>query len=342
MKRTTLKDIAKALNTTIATVSRALHDNPEISSEMKNRVREVANLYNYKPNSTALSLKFQKSHTFGVIFPTLAHYYLTQILSGLLQEATKNGYKLIIAESNYDPKKELNLIQEFYEQNVDGVIILPSRKLNMMKEKLEQQIRDDIPFLVMDRVIYLENKKLPCISSNDYVGTKEGINHLINQGYQKIAHIKGVDTSSISNIRHKTYLEILTKNKMELRDEWTVSCKIFTREEGEDLAKQLMSLENKPDAIFCINDHIAVGVIRGLLKLGYKIPEEVGVLGFSNSDISEVCTPQLSTIHQPGIEIGKKGIKLILSNINQKKDISNVNIVLKTKLIQRESTLKTN
>lgn len=338
MKRTTLKDIAKALNTTIATVSRALHDNPEISSEMKNRVREVAKLYNYKPNSTALSLKFQKSYTFGVIFPTLTHYYLTQILSGLLQEATKNGFKLIIAESNYDPKKELKLIQEFYEQNVDGIIILPSRKLNMMKEKLEQQIRDDIPFVVVDRVLYLENKKLPCISTNDYVGTKEGINHLINQGYKKIAHIKGLNTSSISNIRHDTYLKILSKNKMEIRDEWTLSCQFFTKEEGEDLAIQLMSLKNKPDAIFCINDHIAVGVLRGLQKLGYKIPEDVGVLGFSNSDISTVCTPQLSTIHQPGMEIGKKGIKLILSNINQKKDISDVNIVLKTRLIQREST----
>nr|WP_320118634.1 LacI family DNA-binding transcriptional regulator [uncultured Marinifilum sp.] len=158
MKRTTLKDIAKALNTTIATVSRALHDNPEISTEMKNRVREVANLYDYKPNSTALSLKFQRSYSFGVIFPTLTHYYLTQILSGLLQEATKNGYKLIIAESNYDPDKELELIQEFYELNVDGVLILPSRSLNTKKDKLEQIIRNDVPFLLIDRMVYFDKK----------------------------------------------------------------------------------------------------------------------------------------------------------------------------------------
>ena len=338
MKRTTLKDIAKALNTTIATVSRALHDNPEISSEMKNRVKEVAKLYNYKPNSTALSLKFQKTYTFGVIFPTLMNQYMTQMLSGLLQEASKNGYKLIIAESNYDPEKELELIQEFYEYDVDGVLILPSRKLNMMKEKLESQIRDDIPFLVIDRVIYLENKQIPFISSDDYVGTKEGITHLIEQGYQKIAHIKGLDSSSISNVRHQTYLEILKKNKMEINQEWIISCEDFTKKEGEDLAIQLMSLDHKPDAIFCIDDHVAVGVIRGLQKLGVKIPQEVGVLGFSNADISEVCTPQLSTIYQPGVEIGKKGIQLILSNINKNKDISKTNIVLKTKLIIRETT----
>lgn len=342
MKKTTLKDIAKALNTTIATVSRALHDNPEISNKMKNRVREVAKLYNYKPNSTALSLKFQKSYTLGVIFPKLTHYYFSEIITGLLQEATKNGYKLIIAESKYKPEKELNLIQEFYELNVDGVIILPSRKLDLMRKRLEEQICNDIPFLFIDRVIDLKTKKVPFISSDDYIGTKEGINHLIKQGYKKIAHLKGLDTSSVSNLRYQAYLDILEKNKMDIKKEWIISCQKFTIKEGEVLVKQIMALEEKPDAIFCINDHIAIGVIRGLLKLGYKIPEEVGVLGFSNSDISEVCTPQLSTIHQPGIEIGKKGIRLILSNINQKKDISDVNIVLKTKLIQRESTLKTN
>ncbi|NOU60373.1 substrate-binding domain-containing protein [Marinifilum caeruleilacunae] len=338
MKRTTLKDIAKALNTTIATVSRALHDNPEISDEMKNRVREVAKLYDYKPNSTALSLKFQKSYTFGVIFFTLNQYFTTQILSGLLQEATKNGYKLIVAESNYDPKKELELIQEFYELNVDGILILPSRKLNTKRFELENIIRDDVPFVIIDRTIYFEKKKIPFITSDDYVGTREGISHLIKKGYKRFAQIKGLDSSSISNIRYQAFLETLTRHKLEIDHRKIISCQEFTKEEGEELANQLMSLEDKPDVIFCISDMVAVGVLHALRKKGYRVPEDVAVLGFSNSNICEVCTPQLSTIHQPGVEMGKKSIKLILSNIKQKKDISDVKIVMKTKLIEREST----
>nr|WP_320118633.1 substrate-binding domain-containing protein [uncultured Marinifilum sp.] len=186
---------------------------------------------------------------------------------------------------------------------------------------------------------YISIKRhLPFISSDDYIGTKEGITHLIKQGYKKLAHIKGLDSSSVSNVRYQAFLETLTKHKLEIDPKKVISCVKFTIEEGAEIAKQLMNMDNKPDAIFCINDHVAIGVLKGLKNLGYKVPEDVAVLGFSNSDISEVCTPQLSTIHQPGIEIGKQSIKLILSNINNQKDISNTKIVLKTKLIKREST----
>lgn len=338
MSRTTLKDIAKALNTTIATVSRALHDHPEIGKEMKERVRDVAKLYNYKPNSTALSLKFQKSYRLGVIFPRLTHYYVTQIVSGMLSEAGKNGYKMLIAESNYEPKKELDYIQEFYELDVDAILILPSRKLNQHKLKLENLIHKDIPFLILDRLIYFDNIKTPLISSNDYVGTQEGIKHLLDQQYSKIAHLRGLHTSSLANIRHQAYCDALISENRLCDENWTMTCKKFTIEEGEELACKLMALPNPPDAIFCINDIIAVGVLRGLRKLGKKVPEEIGVLGFSNSDLAEVSSPTLSSINQPGLRIGKKSIQLVLSNIVDKKDISKKNVVLKTKLIIREST----
>jgi len=338
MKKTTLKDIARALNTSIATVSRALYNSDEISEKMKNRVREVAQLYNYKPNSTALSLKFHKSYALGVILPRLSHYYFSEVLSGLLQEATRNGYKLIIAESKYNVNKELEYIQEFYEMNVDGIFILPSRKLSIKKTRLEQQIRDDVPFLFIDRRIDLDKKEIPFITSDDYVGTREGIEHLIEQGYHNIAHLKGLETSSIANIRHQAYMDTLIKNKLEINNNLIISCKYFTIEEGELLACRLMNAKEIPDAFFCINDHIAIGVLKALKKLGYRVPQDVGVLGFSDSDISAVCTPLLSTIHQPGREIGKKAVLLILSNINGKEVISSKHIVLKTKLIKREST----
>ncbi len=176
MKKVTLKDIAKALNTTIATVSRALHNKPGISDAMKNRVKEAANLYSYKPNTLALSLKFHKSYRIGVIFPKLSHYYVTQILSGMLQESGKNGYKMLIVESNYNPYKEIEYIKEFYELNVDAILILPSRKLELLKDKLENLINYDVPFLIIDRLINLENKKVPSIATDDYGGVK---NHLL-------------------------------------------------------------------------------------------------------------------------------------------------------------------
>lgn len=338
MKRATLKDIAKALNTTIATVSRALHDHPEISDSMKNKVREVAILYKYKPNNTALSLKFQKSYRIGVIFPKLAHYYVTQILSGMLYQAGLAGYNLLIAESNYNPQKELEYIEQFYELNVDAILILPGRRLDLMKDKLEKLIKPSMPFVILDRLIYFNNLKTPLISSNDYVGTKEGILHLIDQGYKKIAHLRGLNSSTLANVRCDAYTDTLKENNMEINEDWIVTCKKFSFSESEAIAMKLMKLENRPDAIFCISDLVAVGVISGLKKAGVNIPKEVGVLGFSNSDLSIVCSPQLSSIHQPGKTIGKKSIKLVLSQIEEKKDISKKNIVLKTKLIVREST----
>ncbi len=335
-----LKDIAKALNTTIATVSRALHDHPEISEKMKNRVREVAALYNYKPNSTALSLKYQKSHRIGVIFPRLAHYYVTQILSGMLSEAEKAGYKLLIAESNYKPEKELEFIEEFYELNVDAILILPGRKLALKKDRLEKLIRKDIPFLIIDRLIYFDQINTPLISSNDYVGTKEGINHLIEQGYRKIAHMRGLASSDLANIRCKAYMDSLKEHNLEVRDEWIISCHKFTFQEGEQMAMNLMQLAEPPDAIFAISDIVAVGALNGLKKAGYKIPEDVGVLGFSNSDLALVCSPQLSSIHQPGKKIGRRSIQLVLSHIDQQEDISKLNIRAKTRLVIRDSTNK--
>jgi len=342
MKRTTLKDIARELKTTIATVSRALHDSPEISNDMKEKVRHLANIRNYKPNHTALSLKFQRSFTFGVIFPTLSQYYMNKILHGLSDEATKNGYKLIIAESNYKPKNELKLIQEFYELNVDALMILPSRKLNLKKNELETIIKPDIPFLVIDRILYLDKINVPFISSDDYVGAKEGIIHLIEQGYTKIAHVKGLDSSSVSNIRYKAYMDTMQLSNLQIDNKWVVTCKKFTLEEGEEMASYFMSLENKPDAIFCISDILAIGIISGLRKLGYKVPSQVGVLGFSNSDMAQVCYPSLSSIHQPGEEIGKKSIRLILSALTQANDISNKHIIMKTSLVSRESTNRLN
>lgn len=340
MKRVTLKDLAKSLNTTIATVSRALHDHPEISDNMKNRVKEVAALYNYKPNATALSLKFQKSYRFGVIFPRLTHYYLAQILSGMLNQATKAGYKMIIAESSYSPEKEMELIQEFYELDVDAILILPSRKLGSQKDKLEKLIKPDIPFVIIDRLIHFENLKTPLISSNDYIGTKEGIVHLIEQGYKKIAHLRGLSSSTIATVRVNAYLDTLKAHDMEFHKNWMLTCKKFNQNEGEKLAKQLMTMENKPDAIFCVSDNVALGVIRGLRKMGIRVPEDVGVLGFSNSDLAQVSSPSLSSIHQPGRKIGISSIKMVLSQIDDKIDISNEHLIMKTRLVVRESTLR--
>lgn len=338
MKRATLKDLAKALNTTIATVSRALHDHPEISDKMKERVREVARLYDYKPNTTALSLKYQRSHRLGVIFPRLAHYYVTQVITGMLQAASESGYKLLIAESSYKPEKELEYIREFYELNVDGILILPSRKLNLHKEELEKLINPEIPFLVMDRHIEFEKLKVPTMLSNDHIGTREGITHLIEQGYKKIAHLRGLPSSSLANARHDAYRDTLLELGVEYNPEWVVSCHKFTIKEGERLATELMAKETKPDAIFCINDIVAVGALNAVQKLGYKVPDEVGILGFSDSDLAEVTSPTMSSVHQPGVRIGKKSINLILSNVNDGKDISHKNIVMKTRLVKRNST----
>lgn len=342
MKRATLKDLAKALNTSPATVSRALHDHPEISDRMKERVKEVAALFKYKPNSTALSLKFQKTYRLGVIFPRLAHYYVTQILSGMLHQAGKSGYKMLIAESNYNSDKELEYIREFYELDVDAILILPGRSLGVRKEELAQLIRKDIPFLIIDRLIYFDNLKTPTISSNDYVGTCEGIQHLIDQGYRKIAHLRGLTSSMIANTRMNAYIDTLRNNHMELDEDWIITCKKFDRNEGIELAAKLMSLRNKPDAVFCISDNVALGVLSGLKKLGVKVPQDVGVLGFSNSDLSSVSSPSLSSIHQPGRRIGIKSVNMVLDYIERNEDITDRDVVMKTRVVVRESTLRNN
>lgn len=337
MKRTRLKDIAQMLNTSTATVSRALKDSPEISEGMKMRVKEVAQLLDYKPNHTALTLKIRKSYLLGVIFPDLSNMYMSSILVGLLNEAAQKGYKMMIAESNYDLDKELGLIGEFYDLDVDAVMILPSRKLNNERKRLEGVIRRDVPFLVIDRAIDFEEKSYPFISSDDYVGSCEGMNYLISKGYKRIAHLKGVDSSSVAMVRYRAYADVLVENGVEEDSNLVLSCRAFTTAEGRLLCRELMALPNPPDAFFCINDPVAIGVLDELRAMGLKVPEDVGVLGFSNSNLAEVCSPRLSSIHQPGEEVGREAIKLLLSHIEKGVDISEKRIVLKTHLIRRES-----
>jgi LacI family transcriptional regulator len=191
-------------------------------------------------------------------------------------------------------------------------------------------------------MVEFENLKAPIILSNDKIGTRQGIIHLADQGYKKIAHLRGLPSSSLANARNDAYIETLNELKLESHKDWILTCNHFSIPEGEKLTQKLMNLNNPPDAIFCINDIVAIGVLKTLKKLNMKVPEDIGVLGFSNSDLSQVSHPTLSSIHQPGVSIGKKSIRLVLSHINDQKDISNKYLKVKTKLIIRESTLRKN
>lgn len=331
----TIHDIARELNISASTVSRALNNNPRISKETKDRIKAKALEMGYQPNTIASNLRNQKTNTIGIVVPLINRHFFSAFISGVEEVAFASGYNVIISQSNDLLEKEKQIVHSLFSNRVDGLIA----SLSMQTDEFDHYqlfSKKKIPIVFFDRVVpELEAHKI--VVDDFGVGFK-ATEHLIEQGYKRIAHLAGPTVLHTYRDRMNGYRAALEKYNFEI-DENLIIHNRLTRIDGQDAIKQLLALPQPPDAVFCGNDTSALSIIVYLKKIGVRIPEDFGIIGFSDEPFSEVVTPSISTLKQPAFDMGVKAGELLIQEIESKAGLKeHVTITMPTELIQRESS----
>lgn len=337
----TIKDIARELGISPSTVSRALKDHPDISIETKKAVNALADKLNYQPNIVALNLRQKKTNTIGVIIPEIVHFFFSTVISGIEDVAYQAGYNVILCQSNESYQRELTDIKALFNSRVDGMLLSLSRETTNF-DHIESIISKGVPIVFYDRMYNSPTSSKVIV--DDYAGAKEAVQHLIDQGCKKIAHLEAAPNLMISIDRLKGFEDALKENNMEVKPEYIMECHSGTFEEGKKATRKLLALPNPPDAIFANNDPMAMGAMMAIKEKGLKIPQDIAIVGFSNWFFGELLEPSLTTVDQPGFEMGQEAARLLIRHIEMKeKEVSDPiteTKILKTKLVIRNSSLK--
>lgn len=332
-KKITIYDIAKKLNITAATVSRALNNNPNISQATKELVLNMASKMNYEQNKLALALKSGKSNNVGVIVPRIDSNFFGSVIRGIEEELNPHGYHVIICQTNGDENKEIANIDALLNSQVDGILISTSSSETHVFERI---LRKDVPLIFFDRKKTMKN--VSSVTINDYEGGYKATQHLIDSGCKKIAHFSGDTNIEIFKDRFLGYQQALIDNDIEFNDEYVVRTK-SSLEEGKKAIKKLLKLKNPPEAIFSASDFAALGAIQELKAKDIKIPNDFAVIGFANEPFTKFMELSISTIDQFPLEMGRMTAKVFLEQVNNTDKIKiEKKVVLEPELIIRKST----
>ncbi|MFM6924840.1 MAG: LacI family DNA-binding transcriptional regulator [Ferruginibacter sp.] len=336
----TIKDIAKALGLSTSTVSRALRGSHEISSDTKKLVIEYAEQFNYRPNPIALSLKERRSRSIGVVVCEIANNFFSQAINGIESIAYNRGYHVIISQSHESYEREIVNVEHLASRSVDGLLV----SLSAETDKIEhfKKLHDKgFPIVFFDRITdEIETHK---VVADNYTGAYNATQHLIEAGYTKIAHLTSSAHLSISIERLNGYKAALHDNNIPFNEAYIRNCNhggmIFN--ELEDAVKSLVTLKDKPDAIFSAGDRLTISCLRVLKTLGLKVPDDIALVGFSNSSFGELITPGLTTVKQPAAEMGQAATELLIKIIESKRAVTEFEkVILQTELIVRDSSAK--
>ncbi len=332
--RTTIKDIANYLNVSTTTVSRALNDKQDISNQMRQKVLEVAKLLDYKPNTIAISLRKKTTKKLiGVVMPSVNHYFFSTILRGITTSTYGDDYMIIIGESNQDVQREKEIINQFDDHYVAGVIIVPTRNKGS-KDNVEMIRQRQSPLILIDRTF--EDYNGSYIQHDDFKGAYDATSHLIRRGKREIAMLKGGQDCSLSQSRFEGFRTALKDNNLVHNPARVISCTNANKDEGYAAAKTLFSNGTKPDAIFCITDQLAAGALRYAQEHDISVPKQLALVGYSNSEISQSVTPKLTTVSQNGFEMGRLAKEFLVEMCHHPEVIRQK--VFSSELIQRESS----
>lgn len=337
----TIKDIARELGISPSTVSRALKDHPDISPETKKAVNELAEKLNYQPNVVALSLRSSKTNTIGVIIPEIVHFFFSTVISGIEDVAYSAGYNIIITQSNESLTREKSDLKALFNSRVDGMLMSISRE-TIDFEHIDNILSKGMPIVFFDRIYDIPGSSKVIV--DDLTGAKEATHHLIEQGCKRIAHLEGPPNLTISKQRLQGYMDALQEGGLKYDESLVVLCPQGSTEEGKLATEKLLNQKNPPDGIFASNDQAAIGAMQAIKQKGLRIPLDIAVIGFSNWSLSSMMEPPLSSVDQPGFEMGQEAARILIRNIEsmaKKKVQTEPEVkVLKTKLIVRESSLK--
>lgn len=334
-KKATINDLAKELNITASTVSRALNDNPRISDDTKRLVKEAAKRLGYQVNGVASALRSGRTYIVGIIVPTADRNFFSSIVRGMEDVVNKAGYNVMICQSNDSYKSELDNINALVRAQVDGIALsvaketLDYKHLALLKAK-------GIPLVLFDRVA--SEADISTVTIDDYGGAHKATKHLIDQGCKRIATL--VARSQHINIykeRLRGYKDALIQHGIAVNNDYIRITDLMTVDGGVEATKALWELSEKPDAIFCQSDYAAIGAMQFLKQQGYEIPKDVALVGFANTPFTAFLEPSLTTVDQRPIEMGQTVAKLFLEQVETGENIIK-NVTLDADLVVRQSS----
>ncbi len=331
----TLKQLAKELNVSISTVSKALNNSEEIGGETVKRVKELAALYNYRPNKVALSLKQNRTKTIGVIIPDILNRFLAKVLIGIEQEATANGYNIITCVSNEMLEKEISSLQLLANGSVDGFILAISEETQIKNETSHfvKTINQGLPIVMFDRVA--NDVLCDKVIVDDFEATYNGTKSLITEKRKHIAFFSSIDDLSVGKLREKGYLKAVSEENLK-----PYLLKIDKLDDVQQKIYEFLKENNSIDGVISADSSSGVIAINAASKLGIEVPKNLSVIGYSSKAISNHCIPKLTTIRQHAKDIGACAAQLLIKRLqnNEPKDEFSTRII-KTSLVSAGSTL---
>jgi len=336
MENVNIKQLAKALNLSTSTVSRAFRDNSDISKETKDRILSKAKEFNYQPNHYASNLREQRSKTIAVIVPELANNFFSQAIRGIEQVARAKGYHILIYATDDDYEKEVSFIRHLHNGRADGIIMSVSGEAND-HNYLNELSHKRLPLVFFDRVY--EDIVTPRVITNDYDSSFSATQHLIKQGCKKIAYLVINKNLSIGKFRMQGYIDALKKHQIPYDDQLVVDCTNSYTKNNVILKRMLQEL--KPDGVFTSVERLAFATYYACYDLEISVPEQLKVIGFSSLEIAPLLNPSLTTVTQPATQIGTEAVNLLFRMLEHPETVDqSEKIVLNSKLIKRRSTEK--
>ena len=328
----TIKDIARALNVSPSTVSRALKDNPDISRETRDLIHAYAREHNYKPNVLAVNLRSSRSNTIGVIVPQLVHNFFSCVLSGIETAAAKAGYNIIVAQSNESYEQEVKIVHSFLAARVCGVIASLAKNTEQY-DHYQELLNNDIPIVFYDRIC--TELKTERVVVDDYAGSFAAVEYMIQTGCKRIFFYGASPHLEITKNRRNGYLDAMKKYKVPVDDSMIKLCD--NRERAIAITPDLLESDNRPDGFFAINDETAAGILYACKLVGLKVPDEVSICGFTDGAIAQSTDPKLTTVEQHGEEVGKSAFGILTDKLNGHEGKS-TNKIVRTNLVVRGTT----
>ncbi|RRO26157.1 LacI family DNA-binding transcriptional regulator [Flavobacteriaceae bacterium 14752] len=344
-QKPTLKLIAKELDVSVSTVSKALRDSKEIGTETKEKVKAFAKLYNYRPNNIALSLKNRKTQTLGVIIPEIVHHFFTTVISGIESYANENGYNVIVGLSNESFKKEVINLDTLANGSIDGFILSVAKETLSKGDyhHLHETIDQGIPIVMFDRVI--DDIDCDKVIVDDIITSQRAVQKLIDNGCQNIGIISTKDYVSVGKLRTEGYLKALEANQKKVNLSYILKIhdEFSSDDNLEALEEQIFDYLSKNkdlDAIFAVNELYAVTAMKVARKLDLDIPHDMQVIGFTDGVLSKHAFPPLTTVSQNGFEMGRTAAQLLINRLEKdREEIEHFEtVVVNTNIIERETT----
>ena len=332
-----MKDIARELGISVATVSRALKDSPRISEERRKAIQAYAREHNFYPNAIGEALRHSRvmpQKIIGVIVPEFTHYYFSSILTGIEEAAFARGYNIMVTQSGEQYEREVRICEIYHRYKVCGVIVSQAKDTRNY-DHYQKLLDAGIPMVFYDRICTGVNASRVVV--DDYMGAYNAVTHLIETGCERIAFYGSPMQLEISKNRFNGYKDALLKHGLAVDERIVRVCD--NRDEAEAITPEILTLDHRPDGFFAVNDDTAIGILYTAKRMGFKVPEDISICGFTNGQRAIACDPMLTTVEQRGKRVGEEAAEILIDKVEGLSPMAKIEKrVVRTRLIIRGTT----